>query len=650
MDQALADLIRISREVGADPSLVQGGGGNTSVKTTDGRYLYIKASGAALKDMSEGRGWRRLKLSGVLTLLDDPDVAALDPARRECAIVSHLQTCCYDQAAPEARPSVESHLHALLGRCIIHLHPVAVDAYVCAKQGRAQLEKLFAKEAPPPLWVPYTHPGYHLAQRVRALVQQYARQHGRMPAVLFLEKHGLFVSAESADEALAITHRVIATCTRGLPAVRKARPAQPAAEEATRWALAVRKAIFEAEGRYVAVRRFADGDIAAFLARDDAKALVSSPALTPDELVYTGGPPLWLERPDVKAIAGKLRRQAERDGKAPSTFLVPGLGLLATGAEKSIAIAREVVGASLAIRSAAASFGGVNPLTATQRRFIAEWEGESFRRQVAGLMEQGELAGRIAIITGAGSGLGRSIAAGLARAGASVAFADIDLPAAEEAVSTLAAGLPAFAVRCDVSDENQVDRAYAALLERWGGLDILVNAAGIAPPYALVDLPAAKWRQALEINLTGYFLMARAAARLMIRQGMGGSIINLSSKSGLEASRNNTPYNATKAGEIHLARGWALELGEHGIRVNAIAPGNVFEGSRIWNPEYIKACAKKYGITPEEVIPYYVNKTALRREITGQDIADAVVFLCSDRARTITGQVLVADSGQVMVR
>jgi NAD(P)-dependent dehydrogenase (short-subunit alcohol dehydrogenase family) len=136
----------------------------------------------------------------------------------------------------------------------------------------------------------------------------------------------------------------------------------------------------------------------------------------------------------------------------------------------------------------------------------------------------------------------------------------------------------------------------------------------------------------------------------MIRQGIGGSIINLSSKSGLEASRNNTPYNATKAGEIHLARGWALELGEHGIRVNAIAPGNVFEGSRIWNPEYIKACAKKYGIKPQEVIPYYVNKTALRREITGQDIADAVVFLCSDRARTITGQVLVADSGQVMVR
>ena len=157
-------------------------------------------------------------------------------------------------------------------------------------------------------------------------------------------------------------------------------------------------------------------------------------------------------------------------------------------------------------------------------------------------------------------------------------------------------------------------------------------------------MPVDKWRLALEVNLTGYFLMAREAARIMIAQGMGGSIINLSSKSGLDASKNNTAYNATKAGELHMARGWALELGEHGIRVNCIAPGNVFEGSKIWNPEYIKVCAKKNGIKPEEVIPFYVNKTALRREIKGQDIADAVVFLCSDKARTITGQTLVADS------
>jgi NAD(P)-dependent dehydrogenase (short-subunit alcohol dehydrogenase family) len=205
-------------------------------------------------------------------------------------------------------------------------------------------------------------------------------------------------------------------------------------------------------------------------------------------------------------------------------------------------------------------------------------------------------------------------------------------------------------VSCDVTDEGAVEGAFAAALDRWGGLDILVNAAGIAPAYDLVDLPAPQWRRALEINLTGYFLTAQAAARLMIQQGMGGNIINLSSKSGLEASRSNTAYNATKAGEIHMARGWALELGRHGIRVNSLAPGNVFQGSKIWNRKYIRACARKYGIRPDEVIPYYVNMTALKREITGQDVAEAVVFLCSERARNITGQTVVVDGGQVMVR
>jgi sorbitol-6-phosphate 2-dehydrogenase len=264
-----------------------------------------------------------------------------------------------------------------------------------------------------------------------------------------------------------------------------------------------------------------------------------------------------------------------------------------------------------------------------------------------------DLKGKRAVVTGAGSGLGRSIAAGLARAGAMVALLDIDGKSAKETSLIIKKDLPnahTMAIRCDVTNEMGVQKTFEALLKNWGGVDILVNAAGVAPAYPLVDLPVEKWRSALQVNLTGYFLAAKAAAKIMIKQGTGGSIINISSKSGLEASMDNTAYNATKAGEIHMARGWALELGEYGIRVNSICPGNVFEGSKIWNPEYMKVCAKKYGIKPEEVIPYYVNKTALKREIKGRDIADAVVFLCSDKARTITGQALVVDSGQVMVR
>jgi NAD(P)-dependent dehydrogenase (short-subunit alcohol dehydrogenase family) len=232
---------------------------------------------------------------------------------------------------------------------------------------------------------------------------------------------------------------------------------------------------------------------------------------------------------------------------------------------------------------------------------------------MASALSRGDLQGRIAVVTGAGSGLGRSIAIGLARAGAIVAIADIDTKAAEETLAAIKRQLPdasAVVITCNVTDEQSVRAAYDAILAEFGGLDILVNAAGVAPAYPLVDLPVEKWRVALEVNLTGYLLMAKHAAKIMLQQDMGGSIINISSKSGLDASMNNTPYNATKAGELHMARGWAMELGPYGIRVNSVCPGNVFEGSKIWNPQYIKTCARKYGIKPEDVIPYYINKTA----------------------------------------
>ena len=289
-------------------------------------------------------------------------------------------------------------------------------------------------------------------------------------------------------------------------------------------------------------------------------------------------------------------------------------------------------------------------------------------RRGAGSFEQPAapqvLADRVALVTGAGSGLGRGIAEGLARAGARVALVDIDLDAAEETHAAIAKAVAphhSLAVKADVTDETQVAAAFKKAVEAFGDLDICVAAAGLAPAHPLVDFPVAAWRKAVDVNLTGYFLTGREAARTLTKQGRGGpvrhslkgeggSIILVSSKSGLEASKNNSAYNATKAGEIHLMRGWAVELGPAGIRVNAVAPGNVFKGSKIWNPDYIKEAAKKRGIKPEEVIPYYIGLTALGIEIQPEDVAGVVVWLASDAARVITGQVIVCDAGQVFVR
>jgi rhamnose utilization protein RhaD (predicted bifunctional aldolase and dehydrogenase) len=190
MDKALAELIRVSNATGKDPTLVQGGGGNTSVKTPDGKYMYIKASGTALKDMNEKQGWRRLQLGPVLSIIEDKALARLDVQARETEVVDRLLLACDDGVKGKARPSVEAHLHAFLDECVIHLHPSTVGAYLNAKNGKAELEKLFKDERLPPLWVPYTDPGLTLAKRIAKLVADYQRRFGKKPAILFLQKHG----------------------------------------------------------------------------------------------------------------------------------------------------------------------------------------------------------------------------------------------------------------------------------------------------------------------------------------------------------------------------------------------------------------------------------------------------------------------------
>jgi len=649
MNRALLELIRISHAVGRDTSLVQGGGGNTSVKTADGKYMYIKASGTALKNMNKQQGWRRMRLDAVLSIIKDKSIANLDVQTRETEVVNRLLIACDDRDSGDARPSVEAHLHSFLDKCVIHLHPSVVGAYVNAKSGKTELAKLFKDEILPPLWVPYTDPGFTLAKKIARLVTDYQRRLGGKPTILFLEKHGLLISAESADAALRLVSRVIDRCNGKLRQPKAGKIKSVGHEDVNSIKLGIRKAFFEATGERATISYFCDDQITAFLAQRDAEKMLSAGVLTPDELVYANGPAMWVDKCQPQKTAARLTAQINKAEKPSVAFLVKDVGLFVAGKKKVAQTVRDIFAYSAFIRCNAKRLGGIYSLNKRQRDFINRWESEAFRKKLLSGRSEGELKDRIAVVTGAGSGLGRSIAIGLAKAGAMVALLDIDRKAAEQTAAELG-NAPNMVVQCDVTGEASVSKAFQGVLDNWGGLDILVNAAGVAPAYELVDMPVDNWRSALEVNLTGYFLCAREAARIMIAQAMGGNIINISSKSGLEASKNNTSYNATKAGEIHMARGWALELGEYGIRVNSIAPGNVFEGSKIWNPQYIKACAKKYGIKPEEVIPFYVSKTALKREIKGQDVADSVVFLCSDKARTITGQVLVPDSGQVMVR
>jgi rhamnose utilization protein RhaD (predicted bifunctional aldolase and dehydrogenase) len=323
MDKALADLIKISNVTGKDPTLVLGGGGNTSVKTADGKYMYIKASGTALKDMTEQRGWRRLRIDGVLSILTDKSMGKMDVMRRETEVVNRLLSACFDEIADGARPSVEAHLHALLDSHVIHLHPLVVAAYVSAKGGRARLERLLAKERMRWLWVPYADPGYMLAKRIAALVADYEAEHGKKPNVLFLEKHGIFVTANDAGAALRLVRKVISLCQSKLKAPRARTIRLASAESITEARLAIRKALFDATGRYLPVSYYPPSDtVAAFMAQRQAKQLLATPALNPDELVYANGSAIWVDKVKAEALARRLRSLVEAGQKTPAAFVI----------------------------------------------------------------------------------------------------------------------------------------------------------------------------------------------------------------------------------------------------------------------------------------------------------------------------------------
>jgi rhamnose utilization protein RhaD (predicted bifunctional aldolase and dehydrogenase) len=382
MDKALADLIKISNVTGKDSTLVAGGGGNTSVKTDEGKFMYIKASGTALKDMNAKKGWRRMRLEPVLSIIRDNTLAKLNASVREPEVVDRLLLACDDNVTSGARPSVESHLHACLDKCVIHLHPLVLAAYVSAKNGRARLEKLFKGEKMPPLWVPYADPGFMLAKKIAGLVDKYQKQFGKKPTIMLLQKHGLFVTAGTADAALRLVRKVIRTCNSQLKPFKSHKMKFPSKEGITRASEAIHRAVFDVTGQDVSVNFFgADKTVTTFMQRKDVKKLLATPALNPDELVYANGSAMWLENCDSKIISRKLKFLIARGQKPSAAFVIKGLGLFVAANEKTAPVIAEITTGSLFVRMHAQKFGGINPLNRRQQDFINNWEAEAFRKQ-----------------------------------------------------------------------------------------------------------------------------------------------------------------------------------------------------------------------------------------------------------------------------
>jgi NAD(P)-dependent dehydrogenase (short-subunit alcohol dehydrogenase family) len=323
--------------------------------------------------------------------------------------------------------------------------------------------------------------------------------------------------------------------------------------------------------------------------------------------------------------------------------LIEHVGLIGVGTStKAARLSRDLYHRAIEVMAGAHALGGFTSLDEGESFAIEYWPLELYKLSLA--PPPRELDGRVALVTGAAGGIGRAVVDRLASAGACVVAFDLDADGAAEAVAEL--GDAGLAAAGDVTSEEAVAGAFAAAVDAYGGLDIVVSNAGVASSAPIEETTLAEWERNHSILGTGYFLVAREAFALMRAQRRGGSVVFVASKNALVAGKNAAAYSSAKAAELHLARCLAEEGGAAGIRVNTVNPDAVLQGSRIWGSSWREERAASYGIETDELEEYYRKRTTLRVNILPEDVAEAVLHFASPRrSGKSTGNVLNVDGG-----
>jgi rhamnose utilization protein RhaD (predicted bifunctional aldolase and dehydrogenase)/NAD(P)-dependent dehydrogenase (short-subunit alcohol dehydrogenase family) len=677
----LDELIEVARRFGRDPEFSRGGGGNASAKE-DG-VLYIKPSGVALATLTAG-DLVPLEMEPLLALLHSDDAAA--DAEGEAAGAGGdpvMRTAMAARLADAGgrRPSVELLFHAFLPeRFVLHTHPIEINAVTCNSHGAALAGRLFADRA---LWVPYTDPGLPLARAIVEARRAYVERTGRpAPAVTLMQNHGLIVGGNSAAEIDERSTWLVETVRATMDRVTAAPTASPAAESAPAGVDPARARTLVdviapslrgllARGDALPVVTFDDVPLAAsFTATPAGRGVVLGGPLTPDQIVYTGSWPLLLDVPEDVApddvpslLRERLAEHVAEHGTPPIVVVVPGLGLFAAGDTWDQAnTARHVYRDALRVAEGALSLGGVRALADAERTFIEAWEAEAYRRGVAaGDAGTGRFAGKVALVTGAAQGFGLAIAANLVAQGGHVVLADLNAALAESNARDLEARHGpgrASAVSMNVMDEQSVADGLHATVVRYGGLDVLVSNAGVLRAGGVTSQPLEEFDLVTKVNYRGYFLGVRFAAPIMARQHRAkpdqwSDIIEINSKSGLAGSSRNSAYAGSKFGGIGLTQSFALELVGDGIKVNAICPGNFFDGPLWADPEnglfvqYLREGKVPGAKTLDDVRHFYEARVPMGRGCMPADVLEALYYLIAQRYET--GQALPVTGGQVML-
>jgi rhamnulose-1-phosphate aldolase/alcohol dehydrogenase len=666
----VTDLLDRSNRLGADPRNTNYAGGNTSAKGTEtdpvtGRpveLLWVKGSGGDLGTLKEA-GLAVLRLDRLRSLVD-----VYPGVEREDEMVAAFDYCLHGRGG--AAPSIDTAMHGLVRSAHVdHLHPDSGIALATAADGEALTRECFGDRV---AWVPWRRPGFQLGLDIAEIAEKNPQAIG-----CILGGHGVTAWGDTGEQCEANSLEIIRTAERFL--TERGRPAPfgpelpgygPLSETERRHKAALLAPVVRglASTDKPQVGHFTDTDVVlTFLAAEEHPRLAALGTSCPDHFLRTKVRPLVVDLPATAPVGDVVARLKELHeeyrveyaayyarhatphspamrGADPAIVLVPGVGMFSFGANKQTArVAGEFYVNAINVMRGAESVSTYAPIDEAEKFRIEYWALEEAK--LARMPKPKPLATRVALITGAASGIGKAIAVRLAAEGACIVVADLDLQKATDAAAEIGSSDVAIGVAADVSDAEAVEAAFREANLAFGGVDLVVNNAGLSISKPLLETTEQDWDLQHDVMAKGSFLVSREAARIMIEQGLGGDIVYISSKNSLFAGPNNIAYGATKADQAHQVRLLAAELGPHQIRVNGINPDGVVRGSGIFAGGWGASRAAVYGVEEEKLGEFYAQRTLLKREVLPDHVADAVFALTGGELTRTTGLHVPVDSG-----
>ncbi|AZK47459.1 bifunctional aldolase/short-chain dehydrogenase [Paenibacillus lentus] len=665
----LDQLVYRSNLIGSDRRVCNWGGGNTSSKTIiqdfrgrDVKVMYVKGSGSDLATMKQGN-FTGLRMEDIQPLFEREEMSDED-------MVAYLANCMIDAKHPRA--SIETLLHAFLPfNHVDHTHPDAIISLCCADNGKEIAKEIFGDRF---VWVPYIRPGFTLSK----MIAQGVLDHPQAELVL-MEKHGLVTWGDTSEACYAKTIEIINEAERYIEARVTEKPLfggilhQPLPSEERKSIVAklmpsIRGAV--SEGKKMILTFDDEEDVLTFVGSKDSAQLSQVGAACPDHLVHTKVVPLFIDwTPDVGDFEGLRKKLIEgiADYKqqykayfdrnknagdvmfeaAPRVILIPGIGMINTGKSwGNSKVSAALYHRAIAVMRGATALGQFVSLSENESYNVEYWPLELYKLSLA--PAEAEFSRKVAFITGGAGGIGSATARRLVSEGAHVVLADLNLEGAQQVAAEINEKYGehiALAVKMDVTNEDMVRAAYEQAALHYGGVDVIVNNAGLATSSPFDETSLQEWNLNMNVLGTGYFLVAREAFKLMKEQALGGSMVFVGSKNSVYAGKNAAAYSSVKALEAHLARCIAAEGGEFGIRVNTILPDAILQGSAIWNSNWRNERAVAYGIEPDQLEEHYRKRTTLLVNIYPQDVAEGIAFFASSKAEKTTGCMLTIDGG-----